>query len=688
MPNKAKWTWWIAGVLMVIFAAILSATALWKFRHGLYNALDLAIFNQVFWQTTHGSFFGMTIHPHSYLGDHFDLFILLLAPFYAVLPRPETLLVLQALAVASAPIPLLLLRAGDMVRSKTAAVLALLGTIIWVLNPYLHNAFFFEFHTLMFAAPLLAWSYWAYRKRRLNLFSMFLVLLLTLREDVALTVMAFALLALFERRTLRWWLPQAAVAVAWFFGATAISSSLNTSGQYKFFILYSWMGEGTVQILRFFVTKPVEIIRHLVSSAGVQTLFMAFSSMMWLPLLTPRVLVLAVPSLLIMGLSNRGLDTSFLVTHYQVIFLTVLLIAFFDVIPLALRLRERVGTHARILTSFFAGILALLLIVVAIDSSARSPFFVRAAEHGIFRLPQRSPEMRQTVLNTLKDVDRVLAGSAFLTNFGDRDMLMAFHYAYIGRKQFSAEPFPLPPIDAAVFDTDEIIRLIAAKDDFTWASEGIHAGSDRLRAYLEREGLHPEWTFDDTILFTKTGTLEPFTLAEAETQTVSFGRIELKPCDATFCLSMETLHPAQSEDIMVRMAFVKEEGKEAWQSFYLPAYGLFMPHAFETPQRVTTNFRLALPEFPDGHYAVRLSLEPILGEHVISMLRHAAFTPEDKNPKLDERRIASIRVQDGEIILAEDEGDSTRIERLFAEAANDSAARGIPFLATERERVP
>src|SRR6202165_3249779 len=64
-------------------------------RHTTYHSFgpDLGIFDQVFWNTTHGRFFESTMslsqpEPHSYLADHFSPAYLLLMPAYALIPRP------------------------------------------------------------------------------------------------------------------------------------------------------------------------------------------------------------------------------------------------------------------------------------------------------------------------------------------------------------------------------------------------------------------------------------------------------------------------------------------------------------------------------------------------------------------------------------------------------------------------
>jgi len=113
-------------------------------RHTTYHSFgpDLGIFDQVFWNTTHGRFFESTMslsqpEPHSYLADHFSPAYLLLMPAYALIPRPETLLVLQTLFLAAGVWPLylltrLMLEPGATLLSSAAGNTRFSSTRTWV----------------------------------------------------------------------------------------------------------------------------------------------------------------------------------------------------------------------------------------------------------------------------------------------------------------------------------------------------------------------------------------------------------------------------------------------------------------------------------------------------------------------------------------------------------------------------
>src|SRR3989338_9602525 len=95
--------------LLLFSGATWLMVAFWKYGLFLYNALDLAIYSQVFWNTSYGRWFEMSIHPQSYIGDHFEPLILLLTPIYSLWRDPRMLLILQTLAIQLAVIPIYLL---------------------------------------------------------------------------------------------------------------------------------------------------------------------------------------------------------------------------------------------------------------------------------------------------------------------------------------------------------------------------------------------------------------------------------------------------------------------------------------------------------------------------------------------------------------------------------------------------
>ena len=127
--NKILW------VSIIIYILLFSFLSLKKYYAFGYNAFDLAIFNQVFFNTAEGRWFDMTINLNSYLADHFTPIIFLLLPIYKLIPRPETLLILQTVILALSAWPLY--KISEYISKDS--LISLVVAILWLVNPFIHN---------------------------------------------------------------------------------------------------------------------------------------------------------------------------------------------------------------------------------------------------------------------------------------------------------------------------------------------------------------------------------------------------------------------------------------------------------------------------------------------------------------------------------------------------------------------
>src|SRR4030088_1471892 len=163
-------------------------------RHVTYHSFgpDLGIFAQVFWNTTQGRFLESTMslaqaQPHSYLADHFSPVYLLLLPFYALIPRPETLLVIppRFRAVGAGLLHLLArLNLG-------AAVQLLVCVLAYFL--FLPIAFInlFDFHELALAVLPLGFAIYFLEKGRSLWFLLSLASTFLIKEELPLVGVGF-----------------------------------------------------------------------------------------------------------------------------------------------------------------------------------------------------------------------------------------------------------------------------------------------------------------------------------------------------------------------------------------------------------------------------------------------------------------------------------------------------------------
>lgn len=155
------------------------------------SILDLGLYDNLFWNALHGVPFyaaSATVPGKSYLSIHAEPLVYLFLPVYALSPRPETLLVIQASLAAGAAIPLYLLaekRLGPWAASGLA--------IAYLLYPPMHRPVFYDFHFLTLSAFFVLWAAFFLDGKRWTLFWVFACLCMLCREDVALGLVGIGL---------------------------------------------------------------------------------------------------------------------------------------------------------------------------------------------------------------------------------------------------------------------------------------------------------------------------------------------------------------------------------------------------------------------------------------------------------------------------------------------------------------
>src|SRR5262245_4502064 len=223
----------IAVVRYAIFFSIVTIRNHFNLQTSGY---DMGVENNLVWNAAHWNapLFKTSIHAGGPLGTHIGLhqtyISYLIAIPYRLLPRPETLLVLQSILIGSAAIPLY-----AMARRHLGAWTACLIALLYLFNAPVHGANLYDFHYLPFA-PLFIWTTLALLEaRRDGWAAVAIVLTLANREDMsALLVVAGVYLTLTGERP-RAGLIVAAVGAAYF-------------GAVKFLLMPHFLGGTTAYI--------------------------------------------------------------------------------------------------------------------------------------------------------------------------------------------------------------------------------------------------------------------------------------------------------------------------------------------------------------------------------------------------------------------------------------------------------
>jgi uncharacterized membrane protein len=203
-----------AGVFAVTFIFLANR----KFDVFWAPAVDLGIQHQVFWAGSRGGFLYQTVlFARNHL-NHVALMDQLISPLSLAFPSPRTLLVVQALALASAAFPAYLV-ARRHTASRYLALAFALSPLFFASTQWVA---LYDFHPRAFAPALVLWAFWAMEagKPRLGLLFFFFTLLLL--EELALYVCAAGLFLALALKQVRWGLLVAAFSAFHFLVATYV----------------------------------------------------------------------------------------------------------------------------------------------------------------------------------------------------------------------------------------------------------------------------------------------------------------------------------------------------------------------------------------------------------------------------------------------------------------------------------
>lgn len=171
-------------IICFIFFIAYSVLSVVKHNHFL-SGYDLAVSDQGIWLMS--QFKNPISTPHAYpftslFTDHVEIIYALISPIYWFFDDVRVLIILQALAITFSGIPIFLLAK----EKKLHPLLSYTILISFLLFYGIQNAIWADVHSLVFAASFLPWFMYFLEKKNIKWSSVFFVLLIICKEDIAL----------------------------------------------------------------------------------------------------------------------------------------------------------------------------------------------------------------------------------------------------------------------------------------------------------------------------------------------------------------------------------------------------------------------------------------------------------------------------------------------------------------------
>jgi uncharacterized membrane protein len=288
---------------MLFYAYHFGTATLQRFDLFEQPGFDLGIFDQGVWLLSRFKAPFVSIMGLNLFGDHASYILLLLVPLYWLWPAAQLLLLAQTLALCVAAIPVFLL-ARSAFRNPW---LALLPAGAFLLNPALGWLNMENFHPDSFEVPLLLFAFYLMTQKRWRTYIVVLLLLLAVKEDVALVVVPLGIyIAL--RHDRRMGVITAELGLIWLVVTVFLLGPLFTGDRAgtldAFRIPFGGWGGLVSKALR----APWDVGGYMLTAAKIKYLTQLLAPVLFLPVLTAGSLIV-LPSLMFNLLSTFTYQT-------------------------------------------------------------------------------------------------------------------------------------------------------------------------------------------------------------------------------------------------------------------------------------------------------------------------------------------------------------------------------------------
>ena len=281
----------------------------WTFNAGAY---DLGIMVQTMWNTAHGDILWESINmgkPASrFWNGRWEIIFLPIALVYRLCSKTEFLLILQTFIVSLGIIPIYMLSR----RVLESSLLASAVSLVYIMNPVIHNPNLFDFHSVTLSIPMIIGLIYI-TEERIN--SRWIVplffLILFCRADLAPLLSAYSVYLFCAHKKRRLSIVLLSVSLIWVIASRStaqirevlhLPEIINTN-------IYTgrWEhigGTNPLDVARGILKDPIPLVRTFINFENAKYLIKILAPFVFLPLVRPWLFFLALPTVLINAASN------------------------------------------------------------------------------------------------------------------------------------------------------------------------------------------------------------------------------------------------------------------------------------------------------------------------------------------------------------------------------------------------
>jgi len=444
----------LLGLMMLAYALLFGWLSASRYDAYETHALDLGNMAQAAWNTVHGHPFSFTNvrlmydfeawNTNTRLSFHVEALFPFISLVYLVYPHPESLLILQTVALALGAIPTFWLARDVLGHAWCGLVFA----AIYLLFPSLEALNLFEFHPVSLATPLLILAFWFAWRRQYVPFGICALAAMGGKEEIGLVVAMFGLYIAVVQRERRAGALAILVGVGWSLFATIIvEKHFRQPGTITFArSRYGYLGHGISGALHTVLHRPSIFFHVIFTRAKLSYLTYLLEPVGFLAVLAPLVLLLAAPTVMINVLSTDQHMYSGVGDNSAEVISVVVITAILGTGWLCRRLRRWLPARAALLLVTGYGLLAALLNqhvngYTPLGANYHVPT-IGEHQHLANRFVSMVPP--EVPVSTQDQLDPHLSSRRYLYLFEDLGDYLNYPRAHYLLLDASAPTFPLP----------------------------------------------------------------------------------------------------------------------------------------------------------------------------------------------------------------------------------------------------
>lgn len=310
---KIKHDFWIY-IVIAIFVVAYSMLSIGKHENLKTNTMDLGGYDQAVWKLSRFEAPLTTIYADeisdgdvdvrdydseeikqffpNILGDHFEPIMALISPIFWIWDDIKMLLLVQALVVCLGAWPIYAI-AKEKLKSRFAGLAIGIAYLSFI---GVQTAIEFDFHPLVFLAPILAFLYYFLEKKKYLWVYIFTALALLCKEVASLYIFFFGIYAFFVKKEKKAGLIMMGLGVLWFILVINVIIPYGFGRVYGHMSAYDALGDSAGGIIKTMITNPLYVVNILFYPGNkIDTWLSMFGSTGFLALLSPTTLILAIP---------------------------------------------------------------------------------------------------------------------------------------------------------------------------------------------------------------------------------------------------------------------------------------------------------------------------------------------------------------------------------------------------------